>query len=246
MQAEHDRAERGAGAAIRRSGVGQETLSALRADRNIISAAIYRPDGQLFASHSGRRLGGTPAGSRSSDRVRGERLGTVAPRLQPRRVVQRRRRYALIAASRARPVGGRGHVRRPRDPAQHLAPDRAARGGGPGGVAGEELRRPRAAHRRERRARAAGRHLQRNAQHDPGPRIGSGSRQPALPAADRGTGAARQPADRGAEVDEQGARGVHLFRLARPPRAAPAHRRASPNCWSTSTAPSCPRRRATI
>jgi signal transduction histidine kinase len=76
----------------------QETLSALRADGNVISAAIHRPDGQLFASYAGSDPGGPRMEITHPIVARGDGLGTVRVAQSLDGLYSEVARYALIAA----------------------------------------------------------------------------------------------------------------------------------------------------
>ncbi len=58
-------------------GSASETLSALRADRNIVDATVYRPDGEEFASHAGSRPGTRVLEIGQAIVADGEQLGRV-------------------------------------------------------------------------------------------------------------------------------------------------------------------------
>ena len=74
-----------------------ETLSALRADRNMIVAAIDRPNGELFASYTGTNAGGRRLELTHPIMSEGERLGTVRLEYSLDELYGDVARYALIS-----------------------------------------------------------------------------------------------------------------------------------------------------
>ena len=76
----------------------RETLSALSADENIISAAITRPGGEPFASYVGTHSGGRRIDMDHPIVSEGEQLGTVHLAYSLDELYSDAARYALIAA----------------------------------------------------------------------------------------------------------------------------------------------------
>jgi signal transduction histidine kinase len=74
-----------------------ETLSSLRADRNIIVAAISKPGGELFASYAGADSGGQRLEVAHPIVAEGEQLGTVRLMYSLDELYVDVTRYALIA-----------------------------------------------------------------------------------------------------------------------------------------------------